>query len=79
MHDIRTEFFVRVSRTSFLDRELGLSVMGLSHAMRGKIGDMILSIEARQMLPSDGFDDRVTKCVFDGPEPRLGSLSPQTL
>jgi len=29
MHDIRTEFFVRVSRTSFLDGELGSSVMGL--------------------------------------------------
>jgi len=29
MHDIRTEFFVRVSRTSFLDGEIGSSVMGL--------------------------------------------------
>jgi len=28
MHDIRTEFLVRVSRTSFLDGELGSSVMG---------------------------------------------------
>jgi len=30
MHDIRTEFFVRVSRTSFLDGQLGSSVMGLT-------------------------------------------------
>jgi len=30
MHDIRTEFCVRVSRTSFLDGELGSSVMGLN-------------------------------------------------
>jgi len=30
MHDIRTEFLGRVSRTSFLDRELGSSVMGFS-------------------------------------------------
>jgi len=30
MHDIRTEFFVRVSCTSFLDGELGSSVMGLT-------------------------------------------------
>jgi len=29
MHDIRTEFLVRVSRTSFLDGELGSSVVGL--------------------------------------------------
>jgi len=28
MHDIRTEFLVRVHRTSFLDGELGSSVMG---------------------------------------------------
>ena len=28
MHDIRTEFLVRVYRTSFLDGELGSSVMG---------------------------------------------------
>ena len=32
MHDIRTEFLVRVYRTSFLDGELGSSVMGLSVA-----------------------------------------------
>ena len=30
MHDIRTEFLVRVYRTSFLDGELGSSVMGLT-------------------------------------------------
>jgi len=29
MHDIRMEFLVLVSRTSFLDEELGSSVMGL--------------------------------------------------
>jgi len=32
MHDIRTEFLVRVYRTSFLDGELGSSVMGLTEA-----------------------------------------------
>jgi len=38
MRDIQMEFFVRVSRTSFLDGELGSSVMGLTLDERDGVG-----------------------------------------
>jgi len=47
MHDIQTEFFVRVSRTSFLDGELGSSVMGLSVCSLAALGSVLLQRDDR--------------------------------